>query len=245
VNKAMVVTDDRAAKHPQGRRVAGSSVRAAAADLFFVTVVFLSCSAALPWLDPALRRGHGIVGVLSLAGYQFACEGLAPIIVLIRRGASAAEYGFTRRKIGRSIGLALLLACVYNVALSAHAGALLWLPFARQPSAKLAMRLGLSGRVFGIGLTVAIWGFLEGFFGVFIARTVNVICNRSGRGWFSPGALSFAAFNGLIHVVVGQGWAGFFESFASGYAIGAIPGITGNAWGSAVFQTLTNAVGRM
>jgi len=34
-------------------------------------------------------------------------------------------------------------------------------------------------------------------------------------------------------------------SFASGYAIAVIPAITGNAWGSALVQTVTNAVGRL
>jgi hypothetical protein len=223
----------------------GAAARAAATDLGFVLAVFVLCSAALPWLDPVLRRGRGAVGVLALAGYQFACEGLAPFIVLVRRRESGGDYGFTRRNVGRSIGLALLLACVYDAALSWHAGTILWLPFARQPAAKLAMRFGLVGRTLGVALTIGIWGMVEGFFGVFFARKVNTVAGHSGRGWYSPGALTFAVFNGLIHVIVGQGWTGFVESFASGYAIGAIPAITGNAWGSTLFQSFTNAVGRL
>lgn len=65
---------------------------------------------------------------------------------------------------------------------------------------------------------------------------------HSGSGWLAPGG--FALFNGSIHCAIGQGIEGFLTSFASGYAIGVIPAVTDNAWGSAVFQTLTNSVGR-
>jgi hypothetical protein len=45
--------------------------------------------------------------------------------------------------------------------------------------------------------------------------------------------------------LIGQGTAGFVTSFASGYAIAVIPALTGNAWGSALVQSLTNAVGKV
>jgi hypothetical protein len=49
----------------------------------------------------------------------------------------------------------------------------------------------------------------------------------------------------MIHFAIGQGIAGFATSVASGYAIGVIPAITENAWGSALVQTLTDAVGHL
>jgi hypothetical protein len=57
--------------------------------------------------------------------------------------------------------------------------------------------------------------------------------------------LGFALFNGAIHAAIGQGIWGFVTSVASGYAIALIPALTGNAWGSALVQTLTNAVGSL
>jgi hypothetical protein len=87
------------------------------------------------------------------------------------------------------------------------------------------------------------WGFLEGFFGIYFSRKINVIVGHSGRGWLCPGVLAFALFNGIVHVLVGQGLEGFLDSFASGYAIAVIPAVTGNAWGGTFVQTLTNAVG--
>jgi hypothetical protein len=103
------------------------------------------------------------------------------------------------------------------------------------------MPLGL----LGLASSIAAWGFLEAFFGVFFAKRVNQIFGHSGHGWLAAGALGFALFNGAVHLFIGQGLEGFLTSFASGYAIGVIPSITKNAWGSAVFQSLTNSVGKM
>ncbi len=97
----------------------------------------------------------------------------------------------------------------------------------------------------GLAVTVLTWGFLEGFFGIYFARKVNLILGYSGRGWFAPGALAFAVFNGGVHLIVGQGFEGFLTSFASGYAITVVPAITENSWGGTMVQTLTNAVGRL
>lgn len=97
--------------------------------------------------------------------------------------------------------------------------------------------------VAGLVVTVTVWGLVEAFFGVYFARKLNDALGHDGSGWRSPGALAFALFNGVIHAAVGQGVWGFMTSFASGYAIAVIPAVTGNAWGSALVQTLTNAVG--
>jgi hypothetical protein len=90
-----------------------------------------------------------------------------------------------------------------------------------------------------------VWGFAESFFGVFFSRKLNEALGRGGHGWLSAGPFGFAFFNGLIHLAIGQGFQGFLTSFASGYAIAVIPAVTGNAWGSTIVQTLTNAVGRL
>jgi hypothetical protein len=97
----------------------------------------------------------------------------------------------------------------------------------------------------GIAAAIAAWGFFEAFFGVFFARKLNQVVGHKGNGWLAPGALGFALFNGLLHAAVGQGRTGFLTSFASGYAIGVIPAVTRNAWGSCLFQTVTNAIGKL
>ncbi|HYL12916.1 MAG TPA: hypothetical protein VEV41_07760 [Terriglobales bacterium] len=80
---------------------------------------------------------------------------------------------------------------------------------------------------------------------MFFAKKLNQVVGNFGEGWFTPGALGFALFNGSLHAAIGQGLEGFLTSFASGYAIAVIPAVTKNAWGSTVFQTATNAVGSL
>jgi hypothetical protein len=202
---------------------------AAAIDLAIVVVFFFVCYLSEPVLDPLLRRGRGLGMAFALAAYQFTFEGVAPLVIMAMRHERFSDYGFIRRNAVKSVVLALLLAMIYNAGMSWHAGAVLWIP------------LGLSG----LAATVAAWGFFEAFFGVFFVRNLNQALGHDGRGWLSPGALGFALFNGLIHLTVGQGFEGFVTSFASGYAIGVVPAVTTNAWGSALVQTLTNAVGKL
>ena len=109
----------------------------------------------------------------------------------------------------------------------------------------MSLAAGLPAGVVGLAAVVAVWGAAESFFGVFFARKLNEALGVRGRGWLSAGALGFASFNGLIHLAIGQGLEGFITSFASGYAIAVIPAVTGNAWGSALVQTLTEAVGKL
>jgi hypothetical protein len=217
---------------------------AAAIDLIGAIAFFVACSAAEPMLDPLLRRGRGMAGVLALAGYQFACEGLAPLFIMIVRHERLSNYGITLRNTGKSVALGLALAGIYNLAMSWHTGALLWIPLRRHSATRMSLAAGLPTSIVGLAVTVAVWGFVEGFFGVFFSRKLNEALGRSGRGWFSAGALGFAFFNGFIHFAIGQGFEGFVTSFASGYAIAVIPAVTKNAWGSALVQILTNSVGR-
>jgi len=118
---------------------------------------------------------------------------------------------------------------------------LLWIPLRRQPAVRMSLAAGFLLGLAGLAVTTLTWGFLEGFFGIYFARKVNWALGHSGTGWFAPGTLAFALFNGGIHLIAGQG---FLTSFASGYAIVVVPAITGNAWGGTLVQTLTNAVGR-
>jgi hypothetical protein len=219
--------------------------RASAIDLVIAIAFFVLCYASEPALDPLLRRGHGLAGVFALAAYQFTFEGLALLLIMGIRRERFSDYGFTVRNAGKSVALALVLAGIYDLGVSWHAHALLWIPLRRQPAARMSLEVVFPLSLVGLALTVAAWGFFEAFFGVFFAKKLNRAFGHSGRGWISPGVIGFALFNGLIHLTVHQGLAGFVGSFASGYAIAMIPGVTENAWGSALVQTLTDAVGKL
>jgi hypothetical protein len=220
-----------------------SERRNAAIDLCVVLAVFVAVSLTLPILNPLLRRGHGLGGAFLLSCYQFSIEGLAPFALILWRRESAADFGLQRRRVGRSLALALLLAAIYDIGLSLSTGRLLWIPLARQPATRMSLAAGFPLALVGLATTVLMWGALEGFFGVYFSRKLSVALGTRNTGWLAPGALAFGLFNGLVHVVVGQGLYGFLSSFASGYAIAVIPAVTGNAWGGLLVQTITNSAG--
>jgi hypothetical protein len=229
---------------PQLQEILADHRRRATLDLAIVLAVFVACYISEPGLDPMLRRGHGLISVLALAAYQFTFEGAAVVLVMLFRREHFSDYGFTRHNLGKSVFLALTFAAIYDLALSLHAGAFLWIPLRRQPAIRMSLEAGFPLSLVGLSMTIAVWGFFEAFFGVFFAKKLNQIFPGGGQGWFSIGVLGFALFNGLIHLTVHQGLEGFITSFASGYAIAVIPSMTRNAWGSAVVQALTNAVGK-
>ena len=203
---------------------------------------------SLPWASPSnslFRRMSGLTAVLMLAAFQFTAEGLVPLLLIAVRRERLSGFGFTSRNAGKSVAFAIVLAATYDLALSWHAGAWIWVPLRRHTAMRMALATGFPWSLVGLAATIAAWGLLEAFFGVFFAKRVNQMLGHGGKGWLAPGALGFALFNGLLHFAVGQGIEGFVTSFGSGYAIGVIPAIADNAWGSAVFQTLTNSVGRL
>jgi hypothetical protein len=217
--------------------------RAAAVDLALVLLAFAVCMVFVPYLNPRLRAAHGFQAVMALALFQFCAESLVPLSLLAVRREPFSIYGFTRERLRTSLQLGVLLALLYDAGLSVCTGTLLWVPLGRQPALSMALSAGFPLNLLGITVTVAVWGFLEGFFGVYCARKVNLLVGHSGRGWLAPGVFAFAFFNGAVHLLVGQGLAGFATSVASGYAITVIPAVTANAWGGTLVQTLTNAAG--
>lgn len=217
----------------------------AAVDLGIVLVVFAIGSLSVPFVNPILRQGHSLPAAFTAAAFQFFLEGMAPLALMALRREGFSCYGLIRHNLWPSLGVGLALAVVYDLGLSWQAGALLWIPLRRQPAIRMSLAAGFPLGLAGVAITVLTWGFLEGFFGVYFAKKINLVLGHNGRGWFAPGVIAFALFNGGIHLIVGQGAQGFLTSFASGYAIAVVPAITENAWGSTLLQTLTNAVGRL
>ena len=184
-----------------------------------------------------------LAAVFILAAFQFAAEGLVPLILMAIRGERFSDYGFNWRNLGKSIALAVCLVVAYDLALSWQAGRWIWVPLRRHNAVRISFAAGFPLNLVGLVVVIAIWGFFEAFFGVFVAKKLNQVAGHAGNGWLAPGVWGFALFNGLLHAAIGQGVAGFLTSFASGYAIAVIPALTSNAWGSSLFQTATNAVG--
>lgn len=164
---------------------------------------------SLPWASPSnslFRRMSGLAAVLMLAAFQFTAEGLVPLLLITIRRERLSGFGFTSRNAARSVAFAMVLAAAYDLALSFHAGTWIWVPLRRHTAVRMALAAGLPWSLVGLAAaTIAAWGLLEAFFGVFFAKRVNQMVGHGGKGWLAPGALAFALFNGLLHFAVGQG----------------------------------------
>ena len=217
---------------------------AATIDLIVVLVVFLGGFIAISGLSAIVKYRQGL-SVLLIATFQFFLEGAAPLVLMALRHESFSSYGLTTRRLGASLWVGLVLAVLYDLAFSCTHRAFFWIPFGGHGVMRRALSVGFPSSVLGVALVLLSWGFMESFFGVYFARKVHLVLGHPGYGWFAPGVLAFALFNGVIHAMIGQGLEGFLTSFASGYAITVVPAITKNAWGGIFVQTLTNAIGKL
>ena len=151
-------------------------------DLVIVIFVFAAGSLSVPFLNPILRNGHGLIMVFAAAAFQFVLEGLAPLTLMALRREPFSDYGLIRRNVGWSLALGLAFALFYDLVLSWHAGAALWIPLQRQPAVRMSVAAGFPLGVAGLIVTVFTWGFLEGCFGIYFARKVNMMLGHSGCG---------------------------------------------------------------
>lgn len=212
-------------------------------DLIVILTVFALGFLMVPSLNLFAGQYHGLLVVFAAAAMQFLVEGAAPLALMAVRNEQFSSYGFTRRRLGIALAMAVGMALLYDFAYSCIAREFLWIPFGHHGVLRLAVSSGFFSALLGVPMVLLIWGFIEAFFGIYFAQKVNQALGHDGRGWNAPGVLAFAVFNGAIHLLLGQGMGGFASSLATGYAITVIPAMTENAWGGIFVQVLTNAIG--
>jgi hypothetical protein len=220
------------------------SARRPAVDLLVVAVTCVAVVLAFPSLSALLARQPASLRVYALLAMQFAAMGAAPAVLVAVRREPLRGYGLVVARPGASMLLGLVLAAIYLAVVSVATGTVLVVPFGRHGVLRLARALPGADGVVAPALVVAVWGVAEGLFGVyFSAKAAELACALRVRGAAIVGALAFGAFNGVLHVAVGQGPRGFAVSALSGTFVGLVPALTGNAWGGVLVQVLTNAAG--
>jgi hypothetical protein len=91
---------------------------------------FATCSLCVPYLNPRLRAVHGFKFVFALALFQFCTENLGPLALVVARHESFSFYGFTWKRLGKSLQLGVLLTLLYDAGLSLHTRTLCGFRFA-------------------------------------------------------------------------------------------------------------------
>jgi hypothetical protein len=108
--------------------------------------VYVVCA----YLNPRLRAGHGFQSVFVLAIFQFCAESLVPLALVAARRESFSFYGFSWKRLGRSLQLGVLLALLYDTGLSLHTHTLLWVPLRKQPAIRISLAAGFPLNLLGI-----------------------------------------------------------------------------------------------
>jgi hypothetical protein len=86
----------------------------AAIDLGVALGVVLVSLRCVPLLTTVFRNLSALAAVFLLAAFQFAAEGLVPLILMASRGERFSDYGFHWRNLGQSIVLAVCLVVAYD-----------------------------------------------------------------------------------------------------------------------------------
>lgn len=213
-------------------------------DLLVVATTSAFAVLAFAPLASALSAAPAGTKIAVFSAMQLASAGAVPAILVALRRESLASYGLSRKRVGRSIGIGVALAAVYLAALSFASGSAVLVPFGRHGVLRLALAQPAAAGVLSSLLVLAVWGVAEGLYGVwFSAKASAVAQGFEVRGAPFVGPLVFGAFNGFLHVAVGQGWGGFWTSALSGSLVGLARAFSGNAWGGVLVQLLTNAAG--
>src|SRR5689334_2010449 len=105
--------------------------REAAIDLAVAVSGVLVTIPCMPAFVGLLRRTSGFAFVLLLAAFQFASEGLLPLILMRIRREAPVDFGFSRRALGRSLALGIVLVGIYDLAMSLNAHGPMWIPLRR------------------------------------------------------------------------------------------------------------------
>jgi hypothetical protein len=218
--------------------------RRTAIDLAIIILTqFVALGLAIA-LSPAINDLALPPRIVATALFQFAIAGLGPLIVLLLRRESPADYGLLRRRLALSLALGLALTLLYVAVNSLLEGELLWIPLKRLSTTAWSLQLNFPLNALGLALTILAWGVFESFTWLALAKKVDDLWRTPvSSPWLAPGPLIVAVGNGLLHLGLGQGWVGLANSFLSAYFVTLVPRLTGNAWGGILVQTLTNGMG--
>jgi hypothetical protein len=218
------------------------SPRASAIDLIIVSATTLAGVMAFGRLWAFVASFSVGVRIAAAISAQILIGGAVPLFLILARRESIESFGFVTKRTLSSLLVAGAAVALYVACVSVVRSELAWIPFGRHGVMRLALSLPLPLKPMVMAAIVLVWGALEGFFAIYFAVKAQAAFGAPGRAPWA-GALAFGVFNALVHAVLGQGAGSVASSFASGVLIPAILALTGNAWGGALVQVLTNAVG--
>lgn len=181
--------------------------------------------------------------LLLIASMQFGVAGLGITVVCVLRKEKFAQFGLTKKNVGKAIlgtVLCFIPLICYVFASGQFKG---YRPFSVLVTDDvLASKFPFS--VLGMIIIIIVWGFFEGFNYAVIAEKINKRYPAQNQ-WLDYGAISCAIICLLFHPISTSFW-GIVElitTFIAIYGMLIVKKKTGNAWGCVfAFCFIWNAI---
>ena len=176
---------------------------------------------------------------------QFGLAGLGSLAVICFRKEKIREYGLIKKNFFKSIILAALVCIPSLLFLLINNEILTYFPLKNCFFTALFLKMNFPANIVGYLLIILVWGFLEGFNYVLIAKKINDRYPNKNK-WVNYGAIICGLICILIHGMLGFDLYTIFKAlttFIIIYGMLIVKERTDNAWGCIfIFLFYWNAI---
>ena len=201
-----------------------------------------------------INNNSTFLSIIFLSIIQFCGAGLGAFVVIFIRKESLREYGINKDGLKRSLGISLLFIAVMVLVKTIDAGDILYFPMRNHTAMKYSLSLLFPLNFVGIIITLITWGIIEGFYYVVISKKIDDLFTQNKKTWLTLAPIIFFIYNYIIHycirVLVERRTYEFslidiLLGILLAYSMLIPRKVTGNSWGSLIYQTLQNGLGKI
>ena len=200
-----------------------------------------------------INSNSNFVSIVLISIIEFCAAGLGAFVVIFIRKERFSDYGIKKENIKKSILFTLGFIVVMILLKSLDAGELVYFPMRNHTTIEYSFNLLLPYNLMGIIITYLVWGLIEGLYYVVIIKKIDDLLPKTTNPWFSLAPIVFYLYNFIIHysirIIEGRTYdyslIGELTSIMLAYAMAMPRKVTNNSWGSLVYQTLQNGIGKL
>jgi hypothetical protein len=201
-----------------------------------------------------INNNSNLISIVFLSIIEFCAAGLGAFVVMLIRKESFSDYGIKKENIKKSILFTLSFIVIMILLTSIDAGGLVYFPMRNHTTIKYSLSLSFPYNLIGIMLTYLVWGLIEGFYYVVIVKKIDDLLPRTSNPCLSLAPIVFYLYNFIIHYSIRvfiEGRTYEFSLIAEltsimlAYAMMMPRKVTNNSWGSLIYQTLQNGIGKL
>ncbi|GEM_PF-815988 len=201
-----------------------------------------------------INTNSNFISIVLLSIIEFCAAGLGAFVVMFIRKESFSDYGIKKKNIKKSILFTLSFIVLMVLLKSIDAGELVYFPMRNHTTIKYSLNLLFPFNLIGIMLTYLTWGIIEGIYYIVIIKKIDDLLPKTLNPWLSLAPIVFWLYNFIIHYSVRTFIEGrtfefslidILTSLLLAYAMAMPRKLTNNSWGSLIYQTVQNGIGKL